>query len=258
MDNKNKCRQLSSSTASWQQQPSTACAPESERFISDGRTLIPAPGILWRAAADAHVPSGEPSAPAERLYRGWPRLSPPQKPAQSNTDSRSSHRNRHDHHPSSVSAVSGASVCTFSSVGMVSLSLAIRLDTCSMPRLRNSSLPTTSVKCCSEKRNGSSVQSARSPSFSPQILTKLCCHERQRCKNPPRNQPTCVAVGLCEELRAGVQVGEGSDSQAVGRMKLRAQELAAGFFHLVQLEQARCRQQRLSHTNTHTFVKPSL
>lgn len=43
----------------------------------------------------------------------------------------------------------GECVRTFSSVGMVSLSLAIKLDTCSMPRLRNSSLPTTSVKCCS-------------------------------------------------------------------------------------------------------------
>ena len=43
----------------------------------------------------------------------------------------------------------GECVHTFSSVGMVSLSLAIRLDTCSMPRLRNSSLPTTSGKCCS-------------------------------------------------------------------------------------------------------------
>lgn len=42
---------------------------------------------------------------------------------------------------------------TFSSEGMVSLSLAIRLDTCSMPKLRNSSLPTTSVKCCSAGTN---------------------------------------------------------------------------------------------------------
>lgn len=46
----------------------------------------------------------------------------------------------------------GMSLVTFSSVGMVSLSLAIRLDTCSMPRLRNSSLPTTSGKCCSVRR----------------------------------------------------------------------------------------------------------
>ena len=38
---------------------------------------------------------------------------------------------------------------TFSSEEMVSLSLEIKLHTCSMPRLRNSSLSTTSAKCCS-------------------------------------------------------------------------------------------------------------
>lgn len=38
---------------------------------------------------------------------------------------------------------------TFSSEGMVSLSLAMRLQTCSMPRLRNSSHCITSEKCCS-------------------------------------------------------------------------------------------------------------
>jgi hypothetical protein len=37
----------------------------------------------------------------------------------------------------------------FSSEEMVSLSLEIKLHTCSMPRLRNSSLSTTSAKCCS-------------------------------------------------------------------------------------------------------------
>lgn len=42
---------------------------------------------------------------------------------------------------------------TFSSDGMVSLSLAMRLHTCSMPRLRNSSLCTTSEKCCSVSVN---------------------------------------------------------------------------------------------------------
>lgn len=64
-----------------------------------------------------------------------------------------------------------------------------------------------------------------------------------------KKKQTCKAVGLREQLRAGVQVGEGSYSQAVGRMKLDAQELAAGFFHLVQLEQARGGKQRLSHIN---------
>ena len=42
---------------------------------------------------------------------------------------------------------------TFSSVRMVSLSLAMRLHTCSIHRFRNSSLPTTSGKCCSVHRN---------------------------------------------------------------------------------------------------------
>lgn len=41
---------------------------------------------------------------------------------------------------------------TFSSEEMVSLSLEIKLHTCSMPRLRNSSLSTTSAKCCSVGR----------------------------------------------------------------------------------------------------------
>lgn len=119
----------------------------------------------------------------------------------------------------------------------MSLSLAIRLDTCSMPRFRNSSLPTTSVKCCSEGARSGSVWLTRSNS------PFLTCYSDKR---------TCEAVGLREELRAGVQVGEGSYSQAVGRMELSAQELAAGLLHLVQLQQARGRQQRLSHTNAHS------
>lgn len=45
-----------------------------------------------------------------------------------------------------------------------------------------------------------------------------------------------------------MQVSEGSYSQTVGWMKLRAQELTTSFFHLVQLEQACRRQQRLSNT----------
>lgn len=122
----------------------------------------------------------------------------------------------------------------------MSLSLAMRLDTCSMPRLRNSSLPTTSVKCCSKSTHSGSVQAKQLLMFS---LTYLCTRGDKR--------RTCKAVGLREELRAGVQVGEGSYAQAVGRMELSAQELAAGFFHLVQLEQAGGGQQRLSHTNAH-------
>lgn len=64
---------------------------------------------------------------------------------------------------------------------------------------------------------------------------------------------TCVDVGLREELGAGVQVRKGPYSKTVGWVKLGAQEFATGFFHLVQLEQACCGQQRLSHIHTHTF-----
>lgn len=133
---------------------------------------------------------------------------------------------------------------TFSSVGMVSLSLAIRLDTCSMPRLRNSSLPTTSGKCCSVSRwnkLANQFSSDKPALLRSQPLTRIT-HAR-----------TCEAVCLREELRAGVQVCEGPYSKTIGRMKLGAQEFTAGFFYLVQLEQACCGQQRLSHTHTHFF-----
>ena len=47
--------------------------------------LVPEPGILWREAAGERVPSGEPSVPAGRLCRGWPKLSQPQKPTEWST-----------------------------------------------------------------------------------------------------------------------------------------------------------------------------
>lgn len=57
-------------------------------------------------------------------------------------------------------------------------------------------------------------------------------------------------VGLVEELRACVQVSEGSDAQTVGGMKLRLKELATDLPHVHQLEEAGCWQQdlRLQHT----------
>lgn len=112
--------------------------------------LIPAPGILWREAAGGHAPSGEPSVPGGHLYRGWPKRSPLRKPTREQTHlaprvgTETINLVPGVRHPER-----GERARTFSSVGMVSLSLAIRLDTCSMPKLRNSSLPTTSVKCCS-------------------------------------------------------------------------------------------------------------
>lgn len=106
--------------------------------------FIPAPGILWREAAGGRVPSGGPSVPVGHLYRGWPKLSLPRKPTQWRARTHFKHITCR---PTWAHRARWAR--TFSSVGMVSLSLAIRLDTCSMPKLRNSSLPTTSVKCCS-------------------------------------------------------------------------------------------------------------
>lgn len=141
---------------------------------------------------------------------------------------------------------------TFSSVGMVSLSLAIRLDTCSMPRLRNSSLPTTSGKCCSGNWWNQWQSQIKIHSIKPLLF---CLGQWYTHTYTNTHRQTCVAVRLREELRAGVQVCEGSYSETVGRMKLRAQEFTASFFHLVQLEQACCRQQRLSSTHTHKYTQ---
>lgn len=65
-------------------------------------------------------------------------------------------------------------------------------------------------------------------------------------------------MGLAEELRASVQVGEGPDAQTVGGMQLRLEELAADLLHVHQLEEAGCCQQDLplqhTHTQTHKFM----
>lgn len=52
-------------------------------------------------------------------------------------------------------------------------------------------------------------------------------------------------VGLVEELRARVMVGEGSDAQTVGGVKLRLQEVAAHLTNVHQLQEAGGRQQNL-------------
>jgi hypothetical protein len=54
-------------------------------------------------------------------------------------------------------------------------------------------------------------------------------------------------VGLVKQLRAGVEVGEGADAQAVGGVQLGLQEVAAGVPHVRQLQQAGGRQQNLIH-----------
>lgn len=61
-------------------------------------------------------------------------------------------------------------------------------------------------------------------------------------------------MGLAEELRAGVQVGEGPDAQTVGGMQLRLEELAADLLHVHQLEEAGCCQQDLPLQHTHTQI----
>lgn len=108
---------------------------------------------------------------------------------------------------------------------------------------------------------------AASPLITPAlILSLLPSHTyfstAKRCVATANIQPhTCVAVGLCEELGAGVEVSKGSYSQTVGRMELRAQELTTSLFHLVQLEQTRCRQEclrsrsRLLLHDTDLFIK---
>lgn len=54
-----------------------------------------------------------------------------------------------------------------------------------------------------------------------------------------------VLVGRFEQVAARVRVSESSDAQAVGRVKLAEEELAASVPHPVELQQARCREQRL-------------
>lgn len=65
-------------------------------------------------------------------------------------------------------------------------------------------------------------------------------------------------MGLAEELRAGVQVGEGPDAQTVGGMQLRLEELAADLLHVHQLEEAGCCQQDLPLQHTHTHKHTNL
>lgn len=62
---------------------------------------------------------------------------------------------------------------------------------------------------------------------------------------PERATLTGVRVGLGEKLRARVQVGEGSDAQAVGGMELSLQELTAHLTDVHQLEETCGWQQNL-------------
>lgn len=47
-----------------------------------------------------------------------------------------------------------------------------------------------------------------------------------------------VLVGRLEQVAAGVRVGKAADAQAVGRVQLAEEELAAGIPHPVELQQA--------------------
>lgn len=54
-----------------------------------------------------------------------------------------------------------------------------------------------------------------------------------------------VLVGRLEQVAAGVRVGKAADAQAVGRVQLAEEELAAGIPHPVELQQAGCWKQCL-------------
>lgn len=58
-------------------------------------------------------------------------------------------------------------------------------------------------------------------------------------------------MGLVQKLRARVQVGEGSDAQTVGGVKLRLQEFTANLTDIHQLEETRCWQQNLKGDKNH-------
>lgn len=51
-----------------------------------------------------------------------------------------------------------------------------------------------------------------------------------------------------QQVTAGVRVSEASDAQAVGGVQLAEEELTAGVPHPVELQQARCWEQRLAIT----------
>lgn len=63
-----------------------------------------------------------------------------------------------------------------------------------------------------------------------------------------RHTHTCVRVGEIKQLHAGVQIGKGADTEAVGWVKLSYEKLAAGLFNFLQLQQTSGRQE---HLNTH-------
>jgi len=54
-----------------------------------------------------------------------------------------------------------------------------------------------------------------------------------------------ILVRRLEEVTAGVCVSEASDAQAIRGVQLAEEELAAGISHSIQLQQARCWEQRL-------------
>ena len=68
-------------SSSWQQVSLSALLLKTSDKNKNMQTNVPAPGILWRGAAGGRVPSGEPSVPGGRLYRGWPKLLLLQTPA---------------------------------------------------------------------------------------------------------------------------------------------------------------------------------
>lgn len=64
-----------------------------------------------------------------------------------------------------------------------------------------------------------------------------------RCVNS--RELTSIRVGLVEKLHACMQVSKGSDAKAVGRVKLRLQELTTNLTDIHQLKETGCRKQNL-------------
>lgn len=69
---------------------------------------------------------------------------------------------------------------------------------------------------------------------------------------------TSVCVGLVEELRACVQVSEGSDAQTVGGVELRLQELTTHLTNVHQLQETGGRQQNLQRRHTRGQFTPDV
>lgn len=63
-----------------------------------------------------------------------------------------------------------------------------------------------------------------------------------------------ILVCWLEQVAAGVCVSEASDAQAVRGVQLAEEELTAGVPHPIELQQARCWEQRLQQVETQSLL----